>query len=729
MRTLLLMRGSPACGKSTFIEKNGLKPYTLCADDIRLLFQSPTLQINGSIGISQNNDKLVWKTLFQMLEARMSRGEFTVIDATNSKTIEINRYKEMATTYRFRIICVDFTDIPIEQVKRQNAQRDELKRVPETVIDNMYSRFATQAIPSGVQIIKPNELDKIWFAPFDLSKYKVVHHIGDIHGCNTVLQKYFEDNGGLKDDEMYIFTGDYIDRGIENSDVLNFLISIMDKSNVYLLEGNHEKHLWDWSNNCPSKSKEFTLFTKKELEYNKISKKSIRMLYRKLRQCAYYKYNDKLVLVTHGGISKIPNQILTVATEQMIKGVGDYNDYETVNESFYNNTDNNTYQIHGHRNTKSLPIQMNDRCFNLEGAVEFGNNLRCLQLSNDGFKAIEIHNEIFKVVETEVTPVITENLDNISTNDIIIKMRENKFIQEKKFGNISSFNFTRDAFEKREWDDQTIKARGLYINTKTTSVCARAYEKFFNINERPETKFDLLQRKLVFPVTAYVKENGFLGIVGYDEDNDDLFITTKSNPLGEYAQWFKNIFYQNINDIESVKNYIKANNVSFVFECIDILNDPHMIKYPENKIVLLDIVKNQMEFEKYNYDDMMCIANKFNLVPKIKANTINNWQDFYDWYYEVQQEDYLFNGNEIEGFVIEDSKGFMVKTKLWYYNTWKFLRGVAHETLNKGYIQRTSSLTTPLHNHFYGWLKQKFRTDIPNDIISLRDLFYKELIN
>ena len=71
----------------------------------------------------------------------------------------------------------------------------------------------------------------------------------------------------------------------------------------------------------------------------------------------------------------------------------------------------------------------------------------------------------------------------------------------------------------------------------------------------------------------------------------------------------------------------------------------------------------------------------------------------------------------------------MVKTKLWYYNTWKFLRGVAHETLNKGYIQRTSSLTTPLHNHFYGWLKQKFRTDIPNDIISLRDLFYKELIN
>ena len=28
-----------------------------------------------------------------MLEDRMKRGEFTIIDATNSKTVEMNRYK------------------------------------------------------------------------------------------------------------------------------------------------------------------------------------------------------------------------------------------------------------------------------------------------------------------------------------------------------------------------------------------------------------------------------------------------------------------------------------------------------------------------------------------------------------------------------------------------------------------------------------------------------------
>ena len=62
----------------------------------------------------------------------------------------------------------------------------------------------------------------------------------------------------------------------------------------------------------------------------------------------------------------------------------------------------------------------------------------------------------------------------------------------KKFGNISSLNFTSKAFNDRVWDEQTTKARGLYIDTFKGRIAARAYDKFFNINERPETKFDML---------------------------------------------------------------------------------------------------------------------------------------------------------------------------------------------------------------------------------------------
>lgn len=65
MRVLLLLRGSPGCGKSTWIEKNGLKNYTLSADDIRMMYSSPRLTIEGTYEINPDSDGAVWKTLFR----------------------------------------------------------------------------------------------------------------------------------------------------------------------------------------------------------------------------------------------------------------------------------------------------------------------------------------------------------------------------------------------------------------------------------------------------------------------------------------------------------------------------------------------------------------------------------------------------------------------------------------------------------------------------------------
>ena len=728
MRVLLLLRGSAGCGKSTWIEQNGLKPYALSADDIRLLCQSPVLQPDGTVGISQSNDKTVWKTLFNLLEIRMQKGEFTVIDATNSKTSEMNRYKQMCETYRYRMYCVDFTDIPIDEVKRRNVSREELKRIPDEAIDKMYLRFKTQKIPSGIKVIKPDELDSVWMKLFDLSEYKKIHHIGDVHGCYTALKKYIEDNGGIKDDEFYIFCGDYVDRGIENAGVIKYLISIKDRKNVLMLEGNHERWLWLWANGCTGKSKEFELVTKPQLEESKIDKKDVRQLYRKFGQCAYYKYGKNIYLVTHAGLSVLPDNLTFVATDQMIHGVGNYNDFEKIAKTFVEKMPSNYYQIHGHRNTKQVPIRVNDRVFNLEGRVEFGGDLRCVQLDKNGMHEIETHNEVFKTPEMREEQSVT----NSSVADVIISLRANRYIQEKKFGNISSFNFTNKAFYDKVWDEQTTKARGLYLDTFKGKVAARAYDKFFNINERPETKFDMLQNKLQFPVTAYVKENGYLGIVSYDEYNDDLFIASKSTIDSQFAEWLKEAIYNQITveNREKMKQYAKDNNVSFVFENVDMKNDPHIIEYPESKLYLLDIVYNQMDFAKYDYETMCDIAHQFGLTPKEKAFEIANWQDFYDWYYDILEEDYEYNGRKIEGFVIEDSVGYMTKLKLTYYNFWKFMRAISHEAIRNGYIKKTSALTTPIANEYYAWVRKLHNVDdtdsVPKDICTLRRLFFKD---
>ena len=730
MRSLLLFRGAPGCGKSTYIDMHGLRPFALSADEIRLQCQSAQQNIYGNTEISQNNEKNVWSMLFKLLDIRMSHGEFTVIDATNSKTEEMNRYKEMCDQYRYRMFIIDFTKLPIEECKRRNNSRDVYKRVPDEVIDKMYARFENQKIPSGIKVIDPENLEDMFIKRFDMSNYEKVIHIGDIHGCYTALKTYLKD--GLNDNYMYIFLGDLLDRGLENAEVMNFMIDICQKKNVLILEGNHDKSFWIYANGGISRNEEFELKTKDQLTTAAIDPSKIRQLYRKMGQCAWYTYGDKEILVTHGGVATMPENLTFMATCQMVNGVGKYNDYEQIADTWMNTTKENQYQIFGHRNTKTDPTQLRDRVFDLEGKVEYGGNLRVVELDKNGFNIVEIENTVF--AEPEAIEAKSQSLD-LSVLDTVEAMRKNRFIMEKKFGNISSFNFTKDAFFDKVWNNQTVVARGLYINTRTMNVVARGFNKFFNINERPETKLEMLQYTLTFPITCYVKENGYLGLVSYNEETDDLFVTTKSNPEGEFSVWLREAIDAKMTPeaIAKMKEIAKNDKVTFVFENVDMKNDPHIIEYPESELFLLAIIKNDIKFAQYEYDQVVNIGRELGLKTKTKAYTINSYSEFFDWYNEVTAEGYEFDGRIIEGFVIEDANGFMVKVKLNYYNFWKCMRFVAQTTLRHGKINRTGFLTNQLSNNFYAYCQKLYnetepeqRDLIPRDIVSLRNMFYAE---
>ena len=53
------------------------------------------------------------------------------------------------------------------------------------------------------------------------------------------------------------------------------------------------------------------------------------------------------------------------------------------------------------------------------------------------------------------------------------------------------------------------------------------------------------------------------------------------------------------------------------------------------------------------------------------------------------------------------------------------MRGVLQQVKRQGYIGRTSSLTTKLHNDFYNWCVAN-RDILPQDIISAREMFESE---
>ena len=719
MKVLTIFRGSPASGKTTFIKTHGLEQYTLSADYVRLLHQSPQLKVDGTFGISGANDKKVWKLLMTLLEHRMENGDFIVVDSTNSKIEEMNKYRALAKQYRYRIICIDMTDVPIEECKIRNANREEYKRVPEYVIDKMYERFKTQPIPSNIEVVKPHEyFEAVYVNTIDFSHYTKIHHIGDIHGCFTALQEYLQYD--LKDDELYIFTGDFCDRGIENGEVIQFLISIKDKSNVIFITGNHEEHLWKYSRDLPTPSKEFEKYTRVQLDEAGIDKKELRMLCRKFRQLAYYTYKEKTVMVTHGGISSLRTNPVFISTHQLVKGVGQYGDMEEVNNMFMQSTNNNYYQIHGHRNVNNSPVRVNERCFCVEGQVEMGGHLRVVTLDDSGFNTHEIKNNIVKPSKT---------VKSLNNQEILEQLRANTYIREKQMENISSFNFTSKAFRKEIWNEQTLRARGLFFNNHTGDIVIRSYDKFFNINERFETNMSMLKNTMTFPATAFVKYNGYLGLVGYDKETDSLLIASKSSLDSDHAKWFEKIICDKFSQCEMdyMIEYIKKNNCTLVWEVIDVVNDAHIIKYDKSKMVLINIVYNDIEFKQASYSELMDLANQLDVEYKEIATTLNNWEEFEQWYEITSSKDYKYKNREyIEGFVIEDNNGFMTKLKGEYYSFWKYMRTVKDTIATKGEYD-ISKLNTDLSKDFYRWCMVKPRSYLrDNNIITLREQYEKD---
>lgn len=722
MRSLVILRGSPASGKSTWVKEMGLKNYTLSADDIRLLVESPILVADKKHRvISQKNDHYVWTLLFELLEKRMSRGEFVIIDATHSKSSDFSRYNKLCERYRYRKYYVDFSDVPIEECKRRNALREDYKRVPDSVIEKMYSRLKTQSKTSGwVEVDKHNFWNEVGMKCLDMNHYERINVFGDIHGCYDPLKEYFE-KYPYSENEMYIFCGDYIDRGKQNKETLEFLMPMAANKNVLFLEGNHEKWLNYYSLDEMENIHSKTFLNKTMYELLDIDKKDIRAFYRKLGQIAYFEFGIFQYLISHGGISYTPEELQLIATEQFIQGVGDYN--VNIDEVYMNNTmDNTITQIHGHRNTHEI-----DNCciksYNLEGKIEFGGCLKVLQLFKTELpQMIKIKNNNFATPE-EINEFNECKAKVLSEIPMIEQLRNSRDIRETQLdNNISSFNFTRDAFYKKNWNGLTCKARGLFIDTEKDKVVARGYEKFFNVNERRETELEHLIVKFKDKITLYKKENGFLGILSYV--NGELFFASKSSNKSVFADYFKNIYEASDINKQQLEYFLEKNDVSLTFEVIDVENDPHIIEYDKSKIVLLDIIHNDYEFKKEPYEKVVELSKLINCECKTIYKEFDNVRDFHTWYIANTDEDDL-SKEDIEGVVIECS-GIMTKLKFPYYNFWKFMRRVKEQVAHRSNV-KLSGLYNATSNYFYAWLKKQDEETLSKNIITLRNMFNEEV--
>lgn len=699
MRKLVILRGAMGCGKSTFIKEHHLENFTLSSDQIRLMFNSPQMNINYGEEIPQFNNKKVWELLYFILEERMKKGEFTIIDAVHATGDSLSIYKKLVQKYRYRLYIIDFTNIPKEEVYKRNIMREKYKVVPEYSIDRVYKAFSKEKIPSSFKIIKPEEFDDIIKnTPKDFNKYDRVHVIGDIHGCYSTLKKHFDHN--INQNDAYIFIGDYFDRGIENYDTFKYLINLMNNENMFFLMGNHEDKLYKYACDDEFQMDYDIQNTIKEFEKNNLKKSEIRGFIKNLSQISFIKFGEFFYLITHGGIPYIPKLSLDFySTNSFLYGVDKYDtNIDQLYHEYMKKEDEKIYQIHGHRNFDRIKYNDYKYSLNLEGDIENGGHLRVLTLYKDGQHDYqEVKNDIYNANLVE-----EKNVYNL-----IEDLRKNKYVFEKELGSgIYSFNFSKEAFYNKIWDTMTTQARGLFIDTEMYKIVARSYNKFFKINERRETSLENLENKLVFPIQFYLKYNGFLGILSIREE--DFFFASKSTNIGNYVEFFKTIFYQelNISQRDALKRKMIEDNVTIVFEVIDPINDSHIIEYKKASIIVLDMIYNQTNYSKIPYEELKKFTSDYHIPFKELVYKANNLDEFKNIYANITSTDYKLNDEYIEGFVIEDSNHFMVKTKTNYYDTWKSIRSKMENALrNHNYNCKCKN---ELERSFMQYLKMKY---------------------
>lgn len=706
MRKLFILRGAMASGKSTFIKDNKLEDYTLNPDIIRLMYSSPEMTVNYNEMIPQFNNNKVWSLLFQILEDRMRKGELTIVDAMHVYSEDLSIYKKLAEKYRYRLYLIDFTDVEYDELIKRNNNRDTKKWVPEESIRRIYKAFQKEKIPKSFVSIKPAEFYKtINIDPRNVDSYSKVHIFGDLHGNFKPLNAFFKDNP-ISDNELYIFTGDYFDRGFENIEVFNFIKDNLDKKNFIFLIGNHEDRLYKYA--CDDEYRlDYDLMKTLEEIDGKISKSEIRGLVKGLSQIANIEYNGKNYIISHGGIPYYPEKSLDFySTNSFIYGIDKYDtNIDKIFDDFMKKQDKKIYQVHGHRNYYKIEYNKYEYSYNLDGNIENGGYLRVLTLNNDGdisFNEYKNNNYDPKLVEKENTFLLIENL------------RKNKYIFEKVLdNNISSFNFSKEAFYNKVWNNITTEARGLFIDTKNYLVVARSYNKFFNLDERVETKYEILKNKLNYPVNFYLKYNGFLGILSIH--NDEFIFGTKSQLSGNFSDYFKNIFNKKFNQKQkdAIKKRLLEANSSMVFEVIDSINDKHIIEYNKDELVLLDEIYNSINYSKVDYDELKHFADSNKIKIKELIYKVNTTQEFEEKFVEIKKEDYKLNNHYVEGFVIEDNTGFMFKYKTEYYKKWKLLRSKMENAIkNNDYKAKCSD---ELEKRFMKYLENKYK-DKENNI-------------
>ena len=149
MTRLLITRGLPGAGKTTFARKLQPGVVRVNRDDLRRM-------LHGRRLYTQWAESQVTKAQQAMVEALLRARVNVIIDDTNLRARTVRRWAELADRFGASFEVHDFTDVPLDECIRRDAGRDPEEQVGADMIRRMHERFlADRNVPLPVPHVRP----------------------------------------------------------------------------------------------------------------------------------------------------------------------------------------------------------------------------------------------------------------------------------------------------------------------------------------------------------------------------------------------------------------------------------------------------------------------------------------------------------------------------------------------------------------------------------------------
>jgi predicted kinase len=146
---LLITRGLPASGKTTFARKLQPMVVRVNRDDLRHM-------LHGRRLFTQWAEGQVTVVQHAMVESLLRAKADVIVDDTNLRPHTVREWAELAARFRAGFEVHDFTDVPLAECLRRDAARDEAERVGEHGIRRMFDRYLKgRTLPLPVPYVEP----------------------------------------------------------------------------------------------------------------------------------------------------------------------------------------------------------------------------------------------------------------------------------------------------------------------------------------------------------------------------------------------------------------------------------------------------------------------------------------------------------------------------------------------------------------------------------------------